>query len=358
MMKHLKANKPQLCMIDCCAGLDNLDDDQKALGDLEVLTTFSSSFFWKGTITEGGTSFEGVTNSEGMEALMALFEGLSKEEGYEPIRTRVNEAISSYAHERNPNLVFPTLEDYREVRWNHLDGDADGRMDSNDVLYQFGLKKALADPNHEFQLRDDGAFDELNGNALKDAVLDLNVATHYNGAIGSSNDAVIHKFLGNGYFDGKDSRELIHFEDGTNPEDGSSAIRVSFNSGLAHTGREALEALTQYLSMLYLSDKGKVSGLGETDKKLVALCFAAFRINFTGQDRMNDAKIWRQLLEVLRLPSDLPWGAMSNLINSEEHDYSGSLAMANRYKQSLSASSITALASPSVGRPGDAPPVG
>ena len=357
MLKGLKANSPQLAMLDLCAGLDNLDDDLEQLGNIEVLTTFGSSYFWKGKVTdEDGNKFDGVTRSEGMESLMAMFESLSREENYEGMRSRVTTAIHSYSHERNPNVAFPTLEDYREVRWAHLDGDNDGRMDANDVLYQFGLAEAAKDTGHEFALKDSGTFDELDGDALKDAVLDLNVATHYNSETSSNWGGVEHKFLANGYFDGAGSSELMKFTAGAN-HDGKPTFNVTYNSGLAHTTREAMEALTAYQSMLWLSDSGKVDGLSEVDSKLMALTFAAFALNYDGQGRTNDQRIWKQLLQVLRLPSNLPYGPLVSALDAEHHDYSGNMDIVKKYKESLGEATLAALKGTQVGRPGDGPPL-
>ncbi|CAN0554481.1 unnamed protein product, partial [Laminaria digitata] len=244
LAKGLRADRPQLCMLDLCAGLDNLDDDMEQLGNLEVLTTFGSSYFWKGDLKDARGEFEGVTRSEGMDSLVAMFEGLSNEEGYEGLRSRVSDAIYNYSHERNPNVAFPTLTDYREVRWAHLDGDDDGRMDAGDVLYQFGLKAAVQDASQEFVLKNNGRFDEVKGDAVKDAVLDLNVATHYNAEM-DHNRTIEHKFIANGFFDGEGSSDLLRFAP-TENHDGKPAFSVAYNRRLAHTSREAMGALTQY----------------------------------------------------------------------------------------------------------------
>lgn len=350
LAQGLKANQPQLAMFDLCAGVDNLDDALENLGDLEVLTTFGSSYFWKGQLKdETGATFDGVRESEGMKTLMAVFEGLTRGEDYEKMRTRVSSEIYNYQHMRNPNVIFPTYGDYREVRWMHLDGDGDGRMDANDLLYQFGLKKLTFDPNKEYLLKDSGAIDELSGEAPKNAILDLNVATHYNSiTLGSK---VEHNFSSAGWFESKDPAELVRFTPGTN-HDGKKMVEVSVNSGLAHVSREALEALTQYSAIVQLADQGQISGLSETDRKLMGLTFAAFRLNSDGQGRLNDQRIWKQLLETLRLPWDMPYGALTTLLDAEHHDYAGNMDIVNKYKATLPAALLEALKTPGVGRPG------
>jgi hypothetical protein len=355
LKQGLKANSPQLAMFDLCAGLDNLDDALENLGNIEVLTTHSSSFFWKGKLTDdNGNEFEGVRSSEGMDTLMAMFESLAQEENYEGMRTRVSDAIYNFAHQRNPNVVFPTIKDYREARWQHLDGDGDGRMDANDVFYQFGLKTASKDLQNEFKLKDSGAPEELSGEAVKNAILDLNVATHYNTST-HNNSQVEHAFSAGGWFESNDPYDLVRFTPALN-HDGKKMVEVSVNSKLAHASREALEALVQYWAIVSLSDQSKIQGLGEVDRKLMGLTFATFRLNYDGQDRMNDQRIWKQLLQLLRLPADMPYGSLESLVDAEHHDYSGNMKIVNDYKALLSPAVIAALETHDVGRPGAGAP--
>ncbi len=354
ILAGLKANKPQLAMLDLCAGLDGLDDAVENLGNLELLTTFSSSYFWKGTLKDEDGEFEGVRSSEGMKGLIQIFESLSREEDYTGMRKRVGRAISNWSHPRNPNIAFPTLTDYKEVRWMHLDGDDDGRMDANDIFYQFGLQKvALDTASDAFILRDSGELDTLNGDTVRDAALDLNVSTHYN-AITGRNSRVEHTFMANGFFDGSESHELIRFTRGTNM-DGKSVINLSVNSRLAHTPREALSGLTQYLAMMHIADEGYTSSMSETDRKLMGLTFAMFRFNYDAKSRWTDQQAWKQLLRAVNLPEDLPFGPLQRLIDSEHHDYAGNLKIVEAYKKDLSSETLMALESKSTGRPSNAP---
>src|SRR5262249_6118123 len=138
--------------------------------------------------------------------------------------------------------------------------------------------------------------------------------------------------------------------------DGKKMVEVSFNSGLAHASREALEALTQYSAIVQLADKGEINGLSEVDRKLMALTFAAFRLNYDGQGRLNDQRIWKLLLETMRLPWDMPYGALASLLDGEHHDYSGNMDIVNKYKATLSPAIIKALEAKTVGRPGTEAP--
>ncbi len=355
LLKGLEANQPQLALLGLCAGLDNLDEDLKALGNIEIITTFDSSYFWKGTLVdENGNQFEGVKNSEDMEALVAVWKGLIHGDDYEAMEKRVDSALDQFYWVEHSgvdlNYVFPTLATHKSVRWLHLDGDSDGVMDAADVFYQFGLKKAQTNSDKEFQLIDSGHHaDELEGTSLKNAVLDLNVATHYNSQT-SSNSQVEHKFMANGFFEAEDSNALLRFTQGTNPFNNKPVFKVDYNSNLAHSSRSALEALTAYSAVVEFSDQGKISGLNEVDRKLMGLAVVAFALSNDDQSRFNDQRIWTQLLKAMNLPADLPYGPMVSLIDAEHHDYSGNLTIVKKYREQLSATTVAALGNDQVGR--------
>ncbi len=80
--------------------------------------------------------------------------------------------------------------------------------------------------------------------------------------------------------------------------------------------------------MMQLSERGDINLPDEVDRKLMGLTFAAFRLNYDAKGRFNDQRVWKQLLQVMRLPSDLPYGPLARLLDNEHHDYAGSLKMA------------------------------
>jgi hypothetical protein len=350
LAKGLKASQPQLLLLDLCAGLDNLDDDLENLGEVEVLTTFGSSYFHRGELVdEFGQPFLGVVDSEGLRSLLATFESLSREEDYGQMRRRVADVLFANIHMRDPNVVFPTIGDYREVRWMHLDGDDDGRMDAGDLLFNFGLSKVAGDPSREFILRDNGAVDTLDGDKVKNAALDLNVASHYNATTAGS--VIEHKFQGAGWFESSNPADLVRFKPGAN-HDGKPVFELQVNAGLAHASREAIAALVQYASIVQLADQGKLTGLDETQRKLMGLTFAVARLNRDGGSFEDDERIWSQLLRVLRLPADMPHLWLRYRVLHEPHDYTGNLGIVEAYREQLSAATTQKLKERAVGRPG------
>jgi hypothetical protein len=343
------ADNPQFVYLDLCAGLDGLDDGLEQLGNVELLTTLDSSLYTHGKLKDEDGRFKGIDTSEMQPVIFQIWEGLSREENYGKMRSRVKGVLNSDDHPYNPNYIFGTEKDYRDVRWAHLDGDDDGVADALDLHYRFGLKDPRKSVN--FKLKHKYDANEINGDTVRDAALDLNVSTHYN-AFTHYNDAVVHNFTSGGFFDGKGSDELVRFESNRNTN-GKKIIEVKVNSGLGHTSREALGALVHYEAMLNMADADVFDeSMDESEKKLNALVFAAARLICDGGNNKNDKRIWKAMVKALGFPASMPYTALAARLNKEQHDYTGNAAIARFYKRQLSASQKRALADPTVGRVG------
>ena len=60
---------------------------------------------------------------------------------------------------------------------------------------------------------------------------------------------------------------------------------------IAHASREAIETLVFYAAILEV-DAGVLGYLGEVDRKLMALTFAAFHMNYDSFGPRNDGRVW------------------------------------------------------------------
>lgn len=340
------AEEPQLVFLDLCAGLDGMDDAMEKLGNVEVITTVDSSLYSHGKLKDENGTFKGVSESEMQPALFAIWEGLSREEEYGPIRNRVKRGMDADSHVYETNYILGTQKDYRDIRWAHMDGDDDGVADALDIHYRFNLTNPRKSVSLKLKPRKD--VGSLNGDTVRDAALDLNVSTHYNaltnGYVGST-----HPYTSGGFFDGNDSKELVRFVDVKNTN-GKDLISVQFNSGLAHASRETLGALAHYEAILNLVDAGHVPGMKEDEKKLMALVFAASRLGNDAKNSRTDARIWKQLLKATNLPTNLPYKPLAARLAREQSDYTGNMAMVRGYRRHLSASQKKALKDPNVGR--------
>ncbi|MBT6177981.1 MAG: hypothetical protein HOI23_12100 [Deltaproteobacteria bacterium] len=346
LKKGRHADNPQLIFLDLCAGLDGLDDGMENLGNVELITTVDSSLYGIGKLKDENGTFKGVIESEMQPALFAIWEGLSREEGYGPIRNRVKRELDSDLHHYETNYILGTLKDYRDIRWAHMDGDDDGVTDALDIHYRFGTVNPRKSVNLTLKARND--VEKLNGDTVRDAALDVNVSTHYN-ALTTGYVGAAHGFTSGGFFDGGESQELVRFVEAKNTG-GKYITSIQVNSGLAHASRETLGALVHYESMMHLVNSGVLPEMKEDEQKLMALVFAASRLGSDGKDYSNDSRIWKKLLGALNLPTSMPFKPLADRLAREHSDYCGNMAMVRGYKTHLSAAEKKALKDPSRGR--------
>lgn len=343
------AEDPQLILLDLCAGLDGLDDALENLGNVEVLTTVDSSYYGHANLTDEDGKFKGVESYEMTPTLLSTWTSIIKGEDYSKMRRRIAAGLESDDHVYHPNYVTPTLKDYREMRWAHLDIDDDGSSDALDIHYRFDVKeRKTSNSLKPKNIRADvGA---LNGDTVRDAVLDLNVSTHYN-ALMSEDYGIAHQFISGGFIEAADGEPLVQFINGENT-DGQSLVQVVVDKRLAGASREALAALVHYEAVMFLADEDWVD-LSETDRKLMGLVFAAARLGCDGKARSNDQKVWRSLLDAVNLPS-IPFSGLAAKLDAESGDYTGNMKHVAYLKSVISTSAKAKLRKSDVGRTGQA----
>ena len=123
MARGVYAEEPQLIFLDLCAGMDGLDDAVENLGNVNLLTTFDSSYYNHGKMKDEMGTFKGIVYSEMKDSIFALWESLSREENFAQIKNRIKKVIPEEKHVVHPNYVFHTVKDYKQVRWAHQDID-------------------------------------------------------------------------------------------------------------------------------------------------------------------------------------------------------------------------------------------
>lgn len=339
------AEDPQLILLDLCAGLDGLDDALENLGNVEVLTTVDSSYYDHATLKDEDGSFKGVRSFEMTPTLLSTWTSIIKGEDYSKMRKRIASGIDGDDHVYHPNYVTPTMKDYREMRWAHLDIDDDGTADALDIHYRFDVKERKT--SNSLKPKDiRGEVGAINGDTVRDAVLDLNVSTHYN-ALMSEDYGIAHQFVSGGFFEAEAGEPLVQFVNGNNT-DGNSLVQVIVDKRLASASREALAALVHYEAVMFLGDEEWVD-LSETDRKLMGLVFAAARLGCDGKPQSNDRKVWKTLLDAANLPS-IPFNGLAAKLNAENSDYTGNMKHVAYLKSELSASAKAKLKRSDVGR--------
>ena len=293
--------------------------------------------------------FEGVESYEMTPTLLSTWTSIIKGEDYAKMRRRIASGLESDDHVYHPNYVTPTLKDYRAMRWAHLDIDDDGTSDALDIHFRFDVKDRKS-TNSLKPKNIRGDVGAINGDTVRDAVLDLNVSTHYN-ALMSEDYGIAHQFISGGFIEAAAGEPLVQFINGEN-SDGESLVQVVVDKRLAGASREALAALVHYEAVMFLADEDWVD-LSETDRKLMGLVFAAARLGCDGKARSNDQKVWRSLLDATNLPS-IPFSGIAAKLDAEYGDYTGNMKHVAYLKSVLSQSAKSKLRRSDVGRTGQA----
>ena len=106
----------------------------------------------------------------------------------------------------------------------------------------------------------------------------------------------------------------------------------------------------QYSAYMWIADQEDIGWTSESDRKLMALTFAAFRLSYDANDSRQDRRIWKQLLKAVGVPRTLPYEPLAALLEKAKHDYSGNTRMARAYGRKLTRKQREALDNPLIGR--------
>lgn len=330
----------KLIFYGLCAGKDNLNNVRGQYPNAQVITTFNSSYF----NTKDVNGKKVMSRSENFNVLMQLIDGAVKNSNWDTINNNIRQKAILYPWSHvmpgGTNYISPV---HTLIRAKVLDSDHDGQADYLDKLVTFDTHKVATDTAREFTaIEATHPVDLLDGTVPHLAAMALNTATGYNT---ETQKYKKQNIIGNGYFkpEAGDTR-IVKFE--RTKIEGQDVLLMQVNANYAHMSVEALRAVAHYA---FIMEMGGERNLSTVDKKLMALTFAAFSINYDEARWSRDSAIWNGLLETLNLPRDLPMRELLNLIDEEHHDYSGNMTHVRKYKESLSADALAALEQDDVG---------
>jgi hypothetical protein len=277
---------------------------------------------------------------------MELAEGAAHRRGWDDINDNIRDRAVFYSWYHpmpgGTNYISPV---HTKTRRKVLDSDHDGQADYLDKLVNFDTYKVATDTAREFSpIAPSHPVESLDGTVTHLAAMALNTATGYNT---ETKPYKKQNIIGGGYFEpGPDDKEIVRFEKDTAP-DGAEFYRMTVNANYAHMSVEALRAVAHYRFVMEMD-----SSLGDVDRKLMGLVFAAFSINYDEAYYSRDPKIWEGLLQQMNLPADIPMRPILSLLDDEHHDYSGNRTHIREWKEDIPADALAALEEPSVGVPG------
>ncbi len=336
----------KLIFYGLCAGKDNISRVRERYPDSQVLTSFNSSYFRTSTINGQKT----MTDSENVETLNQLIEGVARRADWQTINDNIRDRgvwSSSHVMPGGTNYISPA---HTMIRRKVLDTDHDGQADILDKLVHFDAQKVAEDTAREWTPIDPGRpADLLDGTRAHIAAMGINTATGYNT---HTQKWKKQNVIGAGYFEPGpgEANKIIKFDKAT--IDGIESLEMRVNKNFAHMSVEALRAIGGYQLMM---DAGQGSSwspdLSVTDRKLMALTFAAALLEYDSNRWGRDPQVWQGLLTTLNFPPELELRSLSSLIGAEHHDYTGSMSIVRKYKEGLDPAVLAQLNDPAVGVP-------
>ncbi|MBI3180884.1 MAG: hypothetical protein HYZ28_01935 [Myxococcales bacterium] len=327
----------KLLFYNLCVGKGVLDRVREKYPNLQVATTYAASNFY----TDGQGQ---MTRGEGVQALLAMVDGISERAPWSTIHQRMNDAADIGWGRTWDNYVTPisTL-----VREKVLDRDHDGQADYLDKHFNYDTFKVAEDTAREFTpVRQSRPAGLLDGTKVLVAGNMINTLSEFSSILDRVNPD--SKVIPTGWFEPKmGEREVVRFTQ-ERGADGKPELRMQVNARYAHMSEESLRATTIYEFNRYLSGSGQLR-MDPVDAKLAGLI--AFAQSLRVDEGYRDGEVWKSFLSRYNLPPDLSLSAVTSLLTAEHHHYAGSPEMVQKFKQQLSPQILEQLRKPEVGEP-------
>lgn len=326
----------KLIFYNLCVGKGVLDRVREKYPNAQVATTFAASNFY--TDSSGQ-----MTRGEGVQALLALVDGISARADWQSLHKAMNKAADIGWGRTWDNYVTPvsTLERERV-----LDRDNDGQADYLDKHFNYDTVAVAEDTAREFtpvkQSRPAGVLD---GTKVLVSANMINTLSEFSEILDRVNRD--SKVTPTGWFDPKlGDKDVVKFEAVKNKA-GKTEFRMSVSSRYSHMSEEALRMTTVYEFNRWLTDSGQLR-MDPVDAKLAGVIVAAQSLKV--DDGYRDNEVWSSFLKRYNLPQ-IPLSTVSALLSAEHHHYAGSFQMVSALKGQLSPEMVTALKAPEAGVP-------
>jgi len=328
----------KLLFYNLCVGKGVLDGVKEKYGNAQVVTTYAASNFY--TDSNGQ-----MTRGEGVQALLALVDGVAGRDDWTKIHKGMNDAADIGWGRTWDNYVTPISTRDREKV---LDRDNDGQADYLDKHFNFNTFKVAEDTAREFKpVKQDRPAGILDGTKVLVSANMINTLSEFSGILDHVNPD--SKVIGGGFFDPKmGEKDLIRFTE-QKSKTGKPEFVMQVNSRYSHMSEEALRGVGVYEFTRFLQDKGHLR-LAPVDGKLAAV--VAFAQSLDVDDGYRDREVWSQMLTRFNLPADIDQGKVMSALGSHTgHNYAGDQAVINALKAALSPATLEALKKPEAGVP-------
>jgi len=328
----------KLLFYNLCVGKGVLDGVKEKYGRAQVVTTYAASNFY---VDSAGQ----MTKGEGVQALLALVDGVAGRDDWTKIHKGMNDAANIGWGRTWDNYVTPIS---TQVREKVLDRDNDGQADYLDKHFNFNTFKVAEDTAREFKpVKQERPASVLDGTKVLVAANMINTLSEFSGILDRVNPD--SKVIAGGFFDPKmGEKDLIRFTE-QKGKTGKPEFVMQVSSRYSHMSEEALRATTVFEFTRFLQDKGQLR-MDPVDAKLASVI--AFAQSLDVDDGYRDREVWSSLQSRYNLPADLDKSkVMAALGQHTGHNYAGDQAVINALKAALSPATLDALKKPEVGVP-------
>ncbi len=328
----------KLLFYNLCVGKGVLDKVKEKYGNAQVVTTYAASNFY----TDGNGQ---MTRGEGVQALMALVNGVAERQDWSKLHQGMNDAADIGWGRTWDNYLTPISTLTREKV---LDRDNDGQADYLDKHFNYSTFKVPEDTTREFQpVKQDRHASVLDGTKVLVSANMVNTLSEFSGILEHANPD--SKVVAAGWFEPKlGEKDVVRFTE-QKGRDGKTEYAMSVSARYSHLSEEALRAVTVYEFNRFLQDKGLLR-MEPVDAKLGgALAFAQ---SLAVDEGYRDNEVWSTFLKRYNLPAELTLSAATQALGAHQgHAYAGDMACVRKLKELIGAQALEALKRPEAGVP-------
>lgn len=327
----------KLLFYNLCVGKGVYDKVREKYENAQVVTTYAASNFY----TDGNGQ---MTRGEGVQALMALVDGVAGRKGWNEIHKGMNDAANIGWGRTWDNYITPIS---TQVREKVLDRDNDGQADYLDKHFNYSTFKVPEDTTREFTpVKQERHASVLDGTKVLVSANMVNTLSEFSGILDRANPD--SKVIAGGWFEPKmGDKDLIRFTE-QKGKDGKTEYVMSVSSRYSHLSEEALRAITVFEFNRFLGDKGLLR-MPPEDVKLAGLL--AFGQSLAVDEGYRDREVWSTFVKRYNLPA-IELSAVTQALSAHQgHNYAGDAAGVAKLKELIGPAAYAELKKPEVGLP-------
>lgn len=333
------AGDGKLLFYNLCVGKGVLDRVKEKYGNTQVVTTYAASNFY--TDSSGQ-----MTRGEGVQALMALVNGIAGRSDWQGIHRDMNKAADIGWGRTWDNYLTPISTLTREKV---LDRDNDGQADYLDKHFNYSTFKVPEDTAREFQpVKQSRDASVLDGTKILVSANMINTLAEFSGILDRVNPD--SRVIAGGWYEPKmgEAKDVVRFTE-QKGRDGKTEYVMTFNARYSHMSEEAMRATTAYEFNRYMQDSGKLR-MDPVDAKLAGLL--AFGQSLAVDEGYRDRDVWANFVKRYNFPETISLSDVSSALAAHTgHNYAGDSAGVAKLKAALGPDALAALARPEVGAP-------